>query len=90
MMRREPRCEASGGKRRFSADGAEASREQQQQIMVFSYRFHTTNHFMETILWKICFFTPIKSRNRIPIYGCSLGAGESGSAGEVRASAAKL
>ena len=34
MMRREPRCEASGGKSRFSDDGAEASREQQQQIMV--------------------------------------------------------
>ena len=25
--------------------------------------------------------------NRIPLYGCGLGAGESGSAGEVRASA---
>ena len=47
MMRCEPRCEASGGKRRFSADGAEASREQ-QQIMVFSYRFH--------VLVPICWF----------------------------------
>ena len=28
--------------------------------------------------------------NWIPMYGCSLGAGKSGSAGEVRASAAKL
>ena len=38
----------------------------------------------------MCEHKPTKSMNWIPLYGCSLGAGESGSADDVRASEAKL
>ena len=43
---------------------------------------------VKTVLKPLTGFTPLKSRNRLPMYGCRLGPGKSGS--EVIASAAKL
>ena len=46
------------------------------------------NYMIVKIYGTKVLFHPLKSRNRLPMYDCRLGAGESGS--EVRASEAKL
>ena len=95
-MRREPSARLQGGKRHFSADGAEARGYNQDlgHILIEEcagiLEVEKLYIFQKMVSQSSRGFHHMENRNRIPIYGYSFAQAKSGSADEVRASVAKL